>query len=166
MRRVSIRAAAPGDEAVIVRFIRELAEYERAPGACFTTEALVREALFGAGPAAECLIGAVDGRPVGFAVFFHNFSTWLSKRGMYLEDLYVTPEARGLGVGKALLCRAAAIARSRGCERFDWMVLDWNTPAIEFYRSLGAEPMSEWTVFRLSGAALERVAAGGRDAEM
>lgn len=162
MPRLNIREARPEDAGLIVRFIRELAEYERAPESCFATEGLVREALFGAAPAAECLIGEVDGAPMGFAVYFHNFSTWLSKRGMYLEDLYVTPAARGLGLGKALLCRVAAVARSRGCERFDWMVLDWNTPAIDFYRSLGAEPMSEWTTFRLSGAALERVASMGR----
>jgi GNAT superfamily N-acetyltransferase len=118
-------------------------------------------ALFGEARAAEALIGEVDGERQGIAVFFHNFSTWTGRRGVYLEDLYVRPAARGAGLGAALLRAVAKIAVARGCPRLDWLVIDWNEPAIGFYRKLGAVPLDEWTVFRLSGESLARVAGGG-----
>jgi GNAT superfamily N-acetyltransferase len=153
-----IRAATPSDVATILRLIRELAEYEREPDAVEATEASLTEALFGATPAAEAVIAEEAGEALGFALFFHNFSTWTGKRGVYLEDLYVTPEARGRGVGKALLSHLAGIALDRGCARFEWAVLDWNAPAIGFYDSIGAESMDEWTVRRLTGEAMVRLA--------
>jgi GNAT superfamily N-acetyltransferase len=153
-----IRAATPSDVATILRLIRELAEYEREPDAVEATEATLTEALFGATPAAEAVIAEEAGEALGFALFFHNFSTWTGKRGVYLEDLYVTPEARGRGVGKALLSHLAGIALDRGCARFEWAVLDWNAPAIGFYDSIGAESMDEWTVRRVTGEALVRLA--------
>jgi GNAT superfamily N-acetyltransferase len=158
---ISIREARPEDAPLIARFIHELAEYERASDRCHATPELVREALFPVAgrPRAECLIGAIDGEDQGFAVFFHNFSTWHARAGMYLEDLFVRPAARGRGLGKALFCRVARIAVERGCARYEWNVLDWNTPALEFYRSMGAVALSEWTVHRLEGEALARVAA-------
>lgn len=163
---ITIRPAAPDDVPLILRFIRDLAEYEREPQAVDATEDLIREGLFGsgvgnnnAGPSAECLIGEVGGVAQGFAVYFHNYSTWKGRSGVYLEDLFVRPEARGVGLGKALLARVAAIAVARGCVRFEWNVLDWNTPAIEFYKALGAERMEEWTIHRVSGEALRRLAA-------
>lgn len=155
---VTIRSAAADDAPLVLRFIRGLAEYERLPHECVATEADLRETLFGPRPQAEVLIAEADGEPAGFALFFHNYSTFLARRGLYLEDLFVLPEARGRGVGRALLARLAHIARERGCGRFEWSVLDWNESAIGFYRSLGAEPMSEWTVYRVTGAALERLA--------
>jgi GNAT superfamily N-acetyltransferase len=158
---ITIRFAEKGDVATILRFVRELAEYERAADKVVATEALLAEALFAQPPAAEALIAEVDGAAVGMALFFHNFSTWTGWRGLYLEDLYVTPAARGAGVGKALLKRLARIATERDCARFEWAVLTWNTPAIEFYRSLGAETLEEWRVNRVTGDALERLADGG-----
>lgn len=158
---VTIRFATATDVPVILRLVRELAEYERALDKVVATEALLHDALFGATPAAEALIADQDGAAVGLALFFHNFSTWTGWRGIYLEDLYVTPGARGQGIGKGLLTRLAAIAVERGCTRFEWAVLNWNTPAIDFYRSLGAEPMTEWTTNRLTGDALTRLAGGG-----
>lgn len=157
---VSIRSAARADVPVILRFIRELAAFEKAPDAVEATEAMLHEALFGAAPAAEALIAASDGAAVGFALFFHNFSTWTGRRGLWLEDLYVTPEARGSGAGAALLRALAAIAVERGCARFEWYVLDWNTAAIDFYRAKGAVAQDEWTVQRVSGDALRRLAEG------
>jgi GNAT superfamily N-acetyltransferase len=154
-----VRPAVAGDVTTILRFIRELAEYERAPQEAVATDALLHEALFGARPACEAFIGEVGGVAEGFALFFHNFSTWKGKRGVYLEDLYVTPAARGKGLGKALLAAVARIAVQRGCPRLEWNVLDWNEPALQFYRSLGAEPLSEWTVHRLSGDALTKLAS-------
>jgi GNAT superfamily N-acetyltransferase len=154
---VRVRWAAAADVPTILRFIRELAEYERAPQEAVATDALLHEALFGARPACEAFIGEVGGVPEGFALFFHNFSTWKGKRGVYLEDLYVTPAARGRGLGKALLAAVARVAVERGCPRLEWNVLDWNEPALRFYRSVGAEPLSEWTVHRVSGEALERL---------
>jgi len=154
-----IRFAERADVATILRFVRELAEYERAADKVVATEALLAEALFATPPAAEALIAEQAGEPVGMALFFHNFSTWTGWRGLYLEDLYVTPQARGTGAGKALLKRLARIAVDRGCARFEWSVLEWNTPAIEFYRSLGAVSMDEWRVNRVTGEALERLAA-------
>lgn len=158
----SIRPADPGDIPLIAALIRELAEYERAPDQAVATEGMLRQHLFGnglgRGPTAECVIGEVDGRAEGFALYFHNFSTWLGRPGLYLEDLFVRPSARSRGLGKALLTHLARIAVERGCGRMEWSVLDWNTPAIEFYRAQGAQAMDEWTTFRLSGTALERLA--------
>lgn len=166
MPTLAIREATPSDVPLILALIRELAEYEREPQSAVATPELIRRHLFGEGlgrgPTAECLIGEVDGAPQGFAVFFHNFSTWIGKPGMYLEDLFVRPAARGAGLGKALLARVARIALDRGCERFEWAVLDWNTSAIGFYEALGATPMSEWTVFRLRGDALKQAASQAR----
>ena len=157
-----IRAATAADVPIILRFVRELAAFEREPEAVEATEASLHEALFGPQPAAEAVIagdpGAFGGEPLGFALFFHNFSTWTGRRGLYLEDLYVTPAARGRGVGKALLRHLAGVAVDRGCARFEWSVLDWNADAIAFYRSVGAVGMDEWTVQRMSGGALVRLA--------
>ncbi|WEK44253.1 MAG: GNAT family N-acetyltransferase [Candidatus Sphingomonas colombiensis] len=155
---VSIRPATPHDCGTILRFIRELAEYEREPDAVEATEETLADSLFGKAPAAEALIAERDGVAVGFALFFHNFSTWKGKRGLYLEDLYVTPAARGSGAGKALLVHLAGVAVDRDCARFEWAVLDWNTPAIDFYRAMGATGMDEWTVQRVTGDALVRLA--------
>jgi len=162
MATLNVRPAREGDIPEILAFIRELAEYERAPGEVEATEGLLHEAMFGGTPACEALIGEVDGHAQGFALFFHNFSTWKGRRGMYLEDLFVRPAARGVGLGEALLREVARIAVNRGCPRFEWSVLDWNEPAIGFYRKLGAVRMEEWTVHRLSGEALVRVASGRR----
>lgn len=157
---VTIRAAAPADAPTILRFVRELAEYEREPDAVKATEADFERVLFGPRPYAEAVIAEEDGAPLGFALFFHNFSTWQGKPGVYLEDLYVTPEARGKGVGKRLLAHLARVAVERDCARLEWSVLDWNEPAISFYRTLGAVPMDEWTVNRVTGDALVKLAAG------
>ncbi len=159
MSGVRVRAAAAADVPTILRFIRELAEYERAPQEAVATDVLLHEALFGPRPACEAFIGEVGGVAEGFALFFHNFSTWKGRRGVYLEDLYVTPAARGKGLGKALLAAVARVAVERGCPRLEWNVLDWNEPALRFYRSVGAEPLSEWTVHRVSGDALARLAS-------
>lgn len=159
---LSLRAAEPADVPTILHFVRELAEFEREADKVVATEALLHEAMFEGGrPQAEAVIAELNGAPVGMALFFHNFSTWTGWRGLYLEDLYVTPEARGAGVGKALLRHLAALAVERGCTRFEWSVLDWNEKAIAFYRAMGAEPMSEWTVHRVSGEALARLAGQG-----
>ena len=158
---MNIRFATPTDVPTVLRFIRELADYEREADKVVATEELLHEALFATPPAAEALIAERDGQPIGMALFFHNFSTWTGWRGLYLEDLYVTPEARGTGAGTALLKRLAAIAKERGCARFEWSVLTWNTPAIEFYRSLGAVSMEDWRVNRVTGDALDRLADGG-----
>lgn len=156
---IAIRAATSGDVPTILRFIRELAAYEREPDAVEATEAMLETALFGATPAAEALIAERDGNGIGFALFFHTFSTWTGRRGVWLEDLYVTPDARGSGAGAALLKTLAQIAIDRDCPRLEWTVLDWNTPAIEFYRAKGAKPQDEWTTQRVTGDAL-RVLAG------
>lgn len=158
MSTIHVRPGVPGDETLILAMVRELAEYERAPLAVVATEAMIRESLFGARPACESVIGEVDGRPEGIAVYFHNYSTWLGRRGVYLEDLFVRPGARGKGLGRALLARVAAIAVERGCERVDWMVLDWNEPAWKFYRAIGARALTDWTIHRLDGDALTRLA--------
>ena len=155
---MTVRPATPADVPTILGFVRDLAAYEREPDAVEASEAMLHHALFGASPAAEAVVAEQDGAPVGFALFFHNFSTWKGRRGLYLEDLYVTPEARGRGVGKALLAHLAGIALDRGCARFEWAVLDWNAPAIGFYRAIGAVGLDEWTVQRLSGDALVRLA--------
>ncbi len=154
-----IRFATPADVGTILHFVRELAAYERELDKVVATEDLLHQALFSTPPAAEALIAEVEGAPVGLALFFHNFSTWTGWRGLYLEDLYVTPEARGTGVGKALLQRLAGIAVERGCERFEWAVLDWNTPAQEFYKAMGASVMDDWRICRMSGDALKNFAA-------
>ena len=159
---LSLRPATIADVALILSFIRDLAEYERLAHEVVATEELLRETLFGARPGAEVVIAELDGAPVGFALFFHNFSTFLGRPGLYLEDLFVRPAARGHGVGRALLARLAAIAVERGCGRFEWAVLDWNEPAIGFYRKLGAVPLDDWTVQRVTGEALRRLAAEDR----
>ncbi len=151
---LNIRTATVDDVAVILAFIKELAEYERLSDAVVATESSLRDTLFGERPAAEVLIASVDGSPAGFALFFHNYSTFLARRGLYLEDLYVQPAYRRQGVGRALLQRLAAIAVERECGRMEWSVLDWNQDAWRFYRSLGAEPLTDWTTFRLTGDAL------------
>ncbi|PZR70437.1 MAG: GNAT family N-acetyltransferase, partial [Chthoniobacterales bacterium] len=136
----------------------ELADYERAPEAVVTSEAGLREVLFGTQRSAEVLLAFENGEAVGFAVYFYNFSTWLGRPGLYLEDLFVRPTARGKGYGRALLEELARIAQKRGCGRMEWAVLDWNQPAIEFYKKLGAEPMTDWTVFRLTQEGIARLA--------
>jgi len=153
-----IRLAQPDDVPVILALIHELAEYERAPNEVIATENLLRENLFGPNPAAEVLLGEANNEPVCFALFFHNFSTWMGRRGLYLEDLFVRPERRGNGYGRALLVRLAQIARERECGRMEWAVLDWNEPAIQFYRKLGALPNDDWTIFRLTRDAIARLA--------
>lgn len=155
---LQIRSATPEDVSVLGWFIRQLAEYERLSQDVVMTEETLRESLFGARPVAEALLGHYEDKPVAFAIFFHNFSTFLGRRGLYLEDLFVLPEMRGKGFGRAMLRHLAGIARDRKCGRFEWAVLDWNEPAIKFYRNLGAVPMDEWTVFRVTGEALEKLA--------
>ncbi|MEQ1725161.1 MAG: GNAT family N-acetyltransferase [Sphingopyxis sp.] len=152
---LTIRPATPADLPLIARFIRDLADYERLADAVRFDEAALAEHLFGAHPYAEVIIGELDGTAQGFALFFHNYSTFEGRPGLYLEDLFVRPEARGSGLGKALLAHLAALSVTRGCARLEWSVLDWNAPSIAFYRGLGAEPMDEWTVMRLSGDALD-----------
>jgi GNAT superfamily N-acetyltransferase len=154
---VTIRPATPEDAALILRFIRELAEFEREPDAVKATEESLKHALFGE-RSAEAVIAEQEGKPMGFALFFHNFSTWTGRKGLYLEDLYVTPEARGSGVGTALLRHLAGIALDRDCGRFEWAVLDWNTPAIDFYTAVGADSLDEWRIRRVTGEALAKLA--------
>jgi|SRR5438067_13530784 len=158
MTDFEIRQTTETDVPVILSLIRELAEYERAPDAVVATEAGLREVLFGAKRSAEVLLASENGEAVGFAVYFYNFSTWLGRPGLYLEDLFVRPALRGKGYGRALLERLAQIAKDRGCGRMEWAVLDWNDPAIQFYRKLGAEPMEEWTVFRLTEDGIAKLA--------
>jgi len=153
----TIRPATAADAPLIFTFIRELAEYEHLSHAVVATEENIRESLFGERPYAECVFGCVAGEPVGFALFFHNYSTFLGQPGLYLEDLYVRPTARGKGVGRKLLNHLAQLAVDRGCGRMEWAVLNWNEPAIRFYQSIGARPNSEWTTYRLAGEALERL---------
>jgi GNAT superfamily N-acetyltransferase len=155
---LSIRPATRADISLIGQFIRDLAEYERLADSVRFDEAVMADKLFGARPYAEVLIGEIDGTPQGFALFFHNFSTFEGRPGIYLEDLFVRPDARGSGLGTALLGRLAALAVERDCARLEWSVLDWNTPAIDFYKALGAKMMDEWTVMRVDGAALSELA--------
>ncbi len=155
---LSIRSAQPGDEALVLSFIRALAEYEKMLDDVVATEASVREALFGPHPRVFCDIAECDGQPAGFALWFYNYSTFLARHGMYLEDLFVKPEFRGRGIGKALLVNLAARASREGCGRLEWSVLDWNAPSIAFYESLGARPVKGWTVYRLTGEALKALA--------
>ncbi len=153
-----IRPARVEDVRLILELIRDLATYERAPDEVTATEEQLVDVLFGKRPAAEVLLAFERELPVGFAVFFHNFSTWLGRPGLYLEDLFVKPEKRGKGYGRALLVDLAKIARDRGCGRMEWAVLNWNEPAIKFYHALGAEPLDEWTVFRLTHDGIARLA--------
>jgi GNAT superfamily N-acetyltransferase len=153
-----ISSAAERDIPLILSFIRKLAEYEKLAGDVVATEALLTRALFGERRYAEVLLAHLDGEAAGFALFFHNFSTFLGQPGIYLEDLFVNPEHRGRGIGKALLAHLAGIAVERGCGRLEWAVLDWNAPSIAFYKRLGAIAMDDWTVFRLTGAALGELA--------
>jgi len=153
-----IRPAAPDDVPTILRFVTELAVFEREPEAVEADEATLGEALFGPRPAAEAVIAEAAGEPLGFALFFHNFSTWKGRRGLYLEDLYVTPAARGRGIGGALLRHLAGVAVERGCARFEWAVLDWNADAIAVYRRVGAVGLDEWTIQRVEGEALRALA--------
>jgi GNAT superfamily N-acetyltransferase len=155
---IEIRAAVSDDVPAILAFIRELASYERLEDRVVATETGLRETLFGPRPYADVLMAIDGGVPIGFALFFHNYSTFMGRPGIYLEDLYVREPARGRGVGKALLARIARLAVERNCGRLEWAVLDWNEPALGFYRRLGAEPMADWTVFRLTGPALAAVA--------
>jgi GNAT superfamily N-acetyltransferase len=155
---IEIRAAVEADVPLIHSFIRELAEYERLTDAVTATEDRLRESLFGLRPAAEVLIALLDGTPAGFALFFQNYSTFLARSGIYLEDLFVRPAQRGKGIGRKLLARLAKIGRERQCGRVEWAVLDWNEPAIGFYKSLGANPMTDWRIFRLTGDAFQNLA--------
>jgi len=151
---VTIRPATAADVSTILQLIIDLAVYEREPDAVKATVAGLTDTLFGAIPTVEAIVAEADGTVVGMALFFTNYSTWSGRNGIYLEDLYVTPEARGSGLGKALLTRLAQLAVERGCARLEWSVLDWNAPAIGFYRAIGAVPKDEWTVYRLDGDAL------------
>jgi GNAT superfamily N-acetyltransferase len=155
-----IRAATPADVGQILSFIRALAAYEREPDAVTATEEGLLQHGFGPNPFYSCLIAEQDGELAGFALFFYNYSTWLGRPGLYLEDLFVEPRYRGLGIGKALLRRVAAIALEKGCGRMQWEVLDWNTPAIDFYRAMGAEFLDEWRNVRLTGDAIRKLAEG------
>lgn len=148
---MNIRQATAEDAEIILAFIIELAIYEKAEHEVLTTVEEIRESMFGSGSKTSALIAEVDTKPVAYAVYFYNYSTWLGKNGIYLEDIYVSPDYRHQGIGKALLQKVANIALSNNCGRVEWSVLDWNTPAIEFYKSLGAKPQDEWTVYRLSG---------------
>lgn len=153
-----IRPAGETDIALVLSFVRELAEYEHLSHLVSATEDSLREALFAVQPGAEVLLAFCAEEPVAFAVYFHNFSTFLGKRGLWLEDIYVKREHRRKGYGRALLLHVARIARDRGCGRFEWAALDWNAPAIDLYKSLGAVPLDDWTTFRVTGASLERLA--------
>jgi GNAT superfamily N-acetyltransferase len=159
-----IRTATAADAAQILAFIRALAVYERAPDAVLATEEGLLRDGFGPNPFYQCLIAEHDARPAGFALYFYNYSTWMGQPGIYLEDLFVLPELRGLGIGKALLRQVAAFAIEKGCQRLQWEVLDWNTPAIDFYRAMGAEFLDEWRNVRLDREAIKRLAesAGNR----
>ncbi len=156
----TVRSARASDLSLIAVLIRELADYEKLGDAVRFDEAVLGENLFGPVPRAEVLIGEIDGAAQGFALFFHNFSTFEGRPGIYLEDLYVRPDARGSGLGRALLGNLAKLAVERGCARLEWSVLDWNEPAIGFYRKLGARPMDEWTVMRVDGEALRDLSQG------
>ena len=158
LQNFTVRPAVIDDVPLILQLIRDLATYERAPDEVTATERRLVDVLFGKRPAAEVLLAYEKETPVGFAVFFHNFSTWLGRPGLYLEDLFVKPEMRGKGYGRALLVHLAKIARDRGCGRMEWAVLDWNKPAIEFYKKLGAAPLEEWRIFRLTHDGIARLA--------
>jgi len=157
-RKLSVIPATPADVPLLLELMAALAEYERMVEQLVSTEAYLADALFGPRPAVEALLGYLDGDAVGYALYYTTYSTFLGRRGLYLEDLFVRTEARGAGMGQALLARLAAIAVERGCARLEWAVLNWNEPAIGFYKRLGAEPMDTWTVYRLAGDALEALA--------
>ena len=156
---MEIRYAERGDVSLILSFIRELAAYEGMADEVVATEETLLTWIFGK-KKAEVIFAMENGQEVGFALFFHNFSTFLGRAGVYLEDLYVRPEYRGRGYGKGLICKLASIARERGCGRLEWWCLDWNRPSIDFYRSLGAQPMNDWTVYRVTGETLSSLADG------
>ncbi|MCL1142374.1 GNAT family N-acetyltransferase [Shewanella gaetbuli] len=158
MSQVDIRPATIADSGTILRFVKELAEYERALDQVEATLSSIEHSIFGEGSTTDAIICSVDGQVIGFAVYFFNYSTWLGKNGLYLEDLYISPEYRKIGAGKALLKYLAKLAVSKNCGRFEWCVLDWNTPAIDFYESIGAKPQDEWTVYRLTGEKLKLLA--------
>ena len=158
MTRLRVEKATGGDVPLILRFIKELAEYEKMLHGVTATEESLRETLFGPSPSAEVLLAYDDEEPAGFAIYFFNYSSFVDRQGLYLEDLYVRPEARGKGAGRQLLRHLARVAIERGCCRLEWAVLDWNEPAIGFYKRLGAHAMNDWTVFRLSGQALQDLA--------
>jgi GNAT superfamily N-acetyltransferase len=162
--RFALRSAVAADVPLILDFIRQLAEYERLASAVTATEAVLRDTLFGPKPSAEVLIAESGGEPAGFAVFFHTYSTFHGRPGLYLEDLFVLPRWRRQGLGRRLLAELARIAVDRGCPRFEWSVLDWNEMALRVYRSVGAAPLDQWTVQRLEGDALQALAAEGRRA--
>jgi GNAT superfamily N-acetyltransferase len=155
---VEIRPAAASDLPALMALVRELAEYERLAHAVVATAASFEAALFGERPTAEALVAFADGEMVGYAIYFQNFSTFVGRAGIYLEDLYVRPTSRGKGIGKGLLSRVAQVAVARQCQRLEWAVLDWNEPSIQFYKSLGAEPLDEWTIFRMTPAAIAKLA--------
>ena len=159
LRHRSLRPARPGDTDAILAMIHALADYEKLSHLCSGTRADLDAALFGPAPAADVLLGEIDGKTAGFALFFPTFSTFLARRGMWLEDLFVYPEFRGHGLGRALLTGVARIAAERGCGRFEWSVLDWNVPSIRFYEYLGATVMPDWRIARVTGPALARLAA-------
>ena len=154
----TLRTSTEADIPLLLAFIRELAQYEKLLNEVTATEESLRESLFGARRSAEALIADWEGKPAAFAVFFHNFSTFLGRPGLYLEDIYVKPELRGKGIGGTILAYLAKLAAERGCGRVEWAVLDWNAPALKFYRSIGAVPMTEWTVHRVAGGALKLLA--------
>jgi GNAT superfamily N-acetyltransferase len=155
---LTLREAVPADAPLILRYIAELAEYEREPAKAVATEADILRHAFGEHPLIHAVMAEWEGRPAGFALYYLSFSTWEGKPGLYLEDLFVRPEFRGCGIGKALLKRLARIALDRGCTRYIWQVLDWNTPAIEFYEAMGAQVLKEWLTCRVEGEALTRLA--------
>lgn len=159
---LQIRPATRADVPLVLKFIQGLAEYEKLAHECEATETQLEKTLFGERPSAEVVIAYHDSEPSGFALFFHNYSTFLAKPGVYLEDLFVDPSKRGLGIGRALLAHLAALAVERNCGRFEWSVLDWNVDAIRFYESLGARPMSDWTIYRVTGSALQALAASSK----
>ena len=156
--KLTIMRAEKKDSKTILYFIKELAKYERLEHEVVATEELIEKNLFGENSKAEAILGYWENKPVAFAIFFHNFSTFLAKPGLYLEDLFVLPEMRGKGFGKQMLQHLAKLAKERDCGRLEWWVLDWNQPAINFYKSIDAVPMDEWTVFRLTGDALNNLA--------
>lgn len=158
MSDVVIRHAEPEDSALILKFIRELAQYEKAEQEVIATESSIEASIFNSNSCTNAVICEKKGRPIGFAVYFFNYSTWLGRHGLYLEDLYVVPAERGSGAGKALLIHLAKTAVANGCGRFEWSVLDWNEPAIGFYHAIGAKPQHEWIGYRLTGEALRNLA--------
>ena len=158
---LTIRRAEETDIPQITRLIQALALYEKMPQACLATDQLIRESIFERGEA-RVLMAEYGGETAGFALYFYNYSTWMARKGLYLEDLFVYPEMRGKGIGKALILQLAKIAAAEGCGRFEWCCLDWNEPSIQFYKSLGAKPMDEWTIYRLEGESLAKLAKEGK----